>query len=237
MQQVPRYLLIGNGRLAFHFRHYFSLLNLNYQTWSRHESHEKLLSQLDFASHVLLLISDDAINDFYKKSLKNHNKIFVHFSGSLITDKIYGAHPLFSFTKNLCEFETYQSIPFIIDDDAPTIQEILPSLPNPHMRLPKSLKGKYHALCVLAGNFSCMLWKKLFYEFQNTFNFPPHLAHPYLKQIFLNIKNDPENCLTGPFLRRDITTIQNNIEALNNDIFQEIYTSFWNCYQKPEGLK
>jgi hypothetical protein len=64
MRQVPNYLLIGNGRVARHFQHYFSLLQLPYQTWHRHEPDTKLTQQLESATHVLLLISDRAIAAF-----------------------------------------------------------------------------------------------------------------------------------------------------------------------------
>ena len=35
MRQVPRYLIIGNGRMAQYICHYFSALNLSFHQWSR----------------------------------------------------------------------------------------------------------------------------------------------------------------------------------------------------------
>ncbi len=67
MRQVPRnvsYLLIGNGRVARHFQHYFSLLQLPFVTWQGSESPSLLREQIRHASHILLLISDDAIDSF-----------------------------------------------------------------------------------------------------------------------------------------------------------------------------
>ncbi|MCW5584207.1 MAG: DUF2520 domain-containing protein, partial [Gammaproteobacteria bacterium] len=153
MRQVPHYLIIGNGRAARHVQYYFSQLQLSYSSWSRYQPYAQLSCALDRATHVLLLISDNAIEHFIQEHLQNSQSIHIHFSGSLVTNNAYGAHPLMTFNESLYDLQHYQAIPFVLDHDAAPFEELLPGLPNQHVRLHKSLKPKYHALCVLSGNF------------------------------------------------------------------------------------
>lgn len=232
MRQVPRYLLIGSGRVACHIQHYFSLLQLSFTTWDRKESLIKLYERLTESSHVLLLISDEVIDEFIAQHIKNFSGLCIHFAGSLVSEHAHGAHPLTSFNTKLYDLEQYLAIPFIIDDDAPEFDRLLPGLPNQHARLHKSLKAKYHALSVMSGNFSCMLWQKFFSSLEQEFNLPSSIAHSYLRQITQNLLHDPVSALTGPLVRNDINTIEKNVVALNSDPFQNVYKSFVECYEK-----
>ena len=233
MRQVPAsYLVIGNGRLARHFRHYFSLLNIPTQSWHRGQSLAELQTQVAQASHILLLISDDALQGFINEHLQASKALIIHCSGSRVCEGAYGVHPLMTFGGQLYDLAAYQQIPLLIDHGAPELTELLPGLNNPHQRLHTSKKAQYHALCVLAGNFSCMLWQKLFSDFEQELNLPKELAHPYLKQQMQNLLMAPESALTGPVARQDHKTIAKNLEALTNDPFQEVYESFVRCYNK-----
>jgi predicted short-subunit dehydrogenase-like oxidoreductase (DUF2520 family) len=232
MRQVPRYLLIGNGRVARHFQHYFSLLGLSFTAWHRSQPDTALTQQLHDATHVLILISDQQIETFIEQRLNHNQAMLIHFSGSLISQTAYGAHPLMTFSQALYSLEHYQKIPFVIDHDAPAFDRLLPGLPNVHVRLEKSLKEKYHALCVLSGNFSCLLWQKLLVSFEEEFHFPREMAHLYLQQQTNNVISNPKTALTGPLVRNDVTTIQKNLAALKGDPFEKVYESFVACYQQ-----
>ena len=238
MRQVPHYLIIGNGRVAKHFKHYFSLLKIPFSSWNKAETTLDLKNKLSHASHALVLISDDAINSFIEKHFnENNNAIWIHFSGSLVSPIAIGAHPLMSFNSGFYILDHYKNIPFILDHDAPEFERILPGLPNPHAYLNKNLKAKYHALCVLSGNFSCLLWQKLFSDFKKEFHFPASIAHPYLLQQTQNLISDFNTALTGPLVRNDKHTIEKNLQALNGDFFQEIYKAFVDCYEKIQEEK
>lgn len=232
MRQVPRFLLIGNGRVARHFQHYFSLSQISFEIWERSHSLEQLTQLLEKTTHILLLISDGAIEDFIRSHLSTTTAIKLHFSGSLVSDQAYGAHPLMTFGAHLYTLEQYQQIPFILDHDCPEFKTILPGLSNQHMRLNKSLKAKYHALCVMSGNFSCLLWQKLLTSFEQEFGLSPEIAFPYLLQQTQNLLFDAKNALTGPLARGDMITIEKNLAALNTDHSQAIYQSFVTYYQK-----
>jgi predicted short-subunit dehydrogenase-like oxidoreductase (DUF2520 family) len=237
MRQVPHYLLIGNGRVARHFQQYFSLLQLPFQIWHRSESLTVLREHIQSSSHILLLISDRAIEEFAAQELQNTQAVLIHFSGALVSNHIIGAHPLCTFNENLYSLEQYQRISFIIDHDAPEFTSLFPALPNTHVRLHKSLKPKYHALCVLSGNFSCLLWQKFFNSLENEFNIPHTVALPYLQQLTQNLCEQPAGALTGPLARGDKGTIAENLTALHADPYQEIYKSFVACFEQIKNKK
>lgn len=231
MRQVPHYLIIGNGRVARHFQHYFSLLNIPFSFWHRGLPLTLLHEKLANCSPILVLINDDAIEQFIEENSKLTSATFIHFSGSLTSKHAYGAHPLMTFSHHFYTKEMYSTIYFIIDDDAPDFKKLMPGIPNPHARLSKKAKAKYHALCVLSGNFSCLLWHKLFYSFEHEIHLPLAAIHPYILQQTHNLIHHYQSALTGPLVRNDKKTIQKNLNALSDDAFQMIYQSFVSCYQ------
>ena len=236
MRQVPSYLLIGNGRVAKHFQAYFSQLSIHYDTWCRQQSEFLLQQALCEASHILLLIQDDAIAAFIKTHLKDYQGIVIHCSGSLVVEGAYGAHPLMTFSHELYARDVYESIPFIIDHNAPEFNLLLPQLPNQHQRLHHADKAKYHALCVMSGNFSCLLWQQFFEKIQTQFGWPMTLAYPYLRQQMQNLMAHPTKALTGPLVRRDHETMQRNIKALQGDPLQTLYLAFVDFYEATQKV-
>lgn len=232
MRQVPHYLLIGNGRVAHHFKYYFTNLSLSFTCWHRNESIDQLHDKISQATHILLLIKDEAIEPFIKEHLLTTKACLIHFSGSLVSKLAFGAHPLMSFNQTAYATHQYRTIPFIIDEDAPAFDQLLPDLPNPHVRLSKSLKPKYHAYCVMSGNFSTFLWQHFFSTLTEEFKLPASLAHGYLQQSTQNLLTNPKAALTGPLTRGDQKTIRANLAALADDPLRMIYQSFITCYAK-----
>jgi len=226
MRQVPRYLIIGNGRVARHFCHYLSLLNIRVSQWHRAEAPARLQALLPAATHILLLISDQAIEPFIAGHLQGTAAVKVHFSGALASKLAHGAHPLMTFNTGLYTLDKYRSIPFVTDTD----EVVLPGLPNRCVVLAPDLKARYHAMCVLGGNFSCLLWQKFFGTLVSEFNFPADIGHAYLRQQTENLLEDYSSAFTGPLARGDEATIQKNLAALEGDPFQRIYQSFVEIY-------
>lgn len=240
MRQVPflSYLIIGSGRMASHFAHYLSLLNLPYQTWSRRNGTTQSLDDaLKQASHVIVLIKDSAIADFiHDWQAIYSNKIWVHFSGQLTIPNVIGCHPLMTFTAQLYKLSTYQSIPFILSDTTEHFSDVLPHLPNSAYHIEPHLKTFYHALCVMSGNFTCLVWQKFFAECNQTLRIPSAIAIPYLKQIMLNIIDDPAGCLTGPLVRGDQPTLNAHQRALQEDAFLPIYQAVLQYFKQKETV-
>jgi len=229
LSQPPPIGIVGDGRLARHFQHYFRLLGLPDCQWCRRESTTDPPLALASCETVLLLIRDDAIVPFVEQWPDLKHKRLVHCSGGLVTPFAVCAHPLMAFGEQLYDLDTYASVVFAVDAGT-TLPELLPGVPNQFFTVSAADRPYYHALCVLAGNVSTMLWAKLFEELEQRFGASPESAYPFLKQITANLLNDPGRALTGPFSRRDGETIRKNLEALEQDPFRAVYAAVAGMY-------
>ena len=202
-----RYGIVGDGRVAKHITHYFDLIGLPHIDWSRrsaeNESPSVTLAQCDV---VLVLLSDTAIEEFITENDELREKTLIHFSGSLVTPLAKGMHPLTTFGANLYDRRTYESIPFVCEDGDPRFEDMFPTLANPRYTLAADLKPLYHGLAVMAGNFTMLLWNKLFQTFEEQLRLPPSVAVPYLRQVAANLENAPGTAPTGPITRGDADT-------------------------------
>jgi predicted short-subunit dehydrogenase-like oxidoreductase (DUF2520 family) len=232
---TPCYLIIGNGRMARHMACYLEYLGIPYHTFARKtQKFSELPALLAKTTHVLILIRDDAIEDFIREHLQDCPHILVHFSGCLSTTLAYGAHPLMSFGHTLHSEDIYRQMWFIVEDNNKTFAELLPNLPNSSKTIPSDAKGLYHSLCVLSSNFTCLLWQKMLNTLQNEWQIPSEAVYPILQQVMNNITHDHNTALTGPLLRNDEKTIHNNLQALADDPYQAVYQAFVLAYQQEK---
>ncbi len=222
-------LLIGSGRLFRHLEFYFQQKNISLMTWNRSQDLELLQKLVSEASHILLAISDFALEPFINQYLKSYSKKIVHFSGASNIPRAFSAHPLMSFGPELYELETYEKIHFVITAPAP-LAELIPGLKNNFTNISAENKALYHALCVLGGNFPILLWTKMSDGFKEL-GLPPEAAQIYLEKIVENFNRQGRSALTGPLVRKDLVTIQANLNALNDDPFQKVYSAFVEAYQ------
>jgi len=229
--KYPGYGIIGRGRVALHMARYLHLESRTVISWdrSRPRSPEKALESADI---ILLAISDDALETFLDEHPLFRQESTVHFSGSRHIEGITGLHPLMSFGPEAYDLETYRSIPFIGEKGGPGFEEIFPGLPNPFQQLEIRDKARYHALCVLAGNFSTMLWMKAFSDFEQHLKLPFSLLLPYLQRLTANIVSSPDNALTGALSRGDQETIRLDLEALRGDPWQDVFSSFVRLHEE-----
>ena len=238
MEQEPNLLLIGDGRLARHLTRYFDQLGLSHAAWSRRMHAEGRCPELKALVHcrtrALLAIRDGAIEPFISAHPELGSAVCVHFSGHLASPLAVGAHPLFSFAGTLYQRELYERIPFVIDQGSPPLCLLIPGLPNPSFFIEPERRSRYHALCVLAGNFTTLLWKKLFFELDREFGIAREHALPYLESVTRGLagKGPP---LSGPLSRGDHATLQRNLEALKDDPFEEVYQAFVSAYESREN--
>ncbi len=207
--------------------------------WHRDSHSQDDLLNLSKSSDIILFaISDSAIEEFVISNLNSfNNKVGIHFSGSLYLKnsnyandfKIYGAHPLMTFSHKLYDKANYKNIPFICDFEN-TVQNFFPLLENKEYYLSSDKKALYHGLCVSAGNFTQILWTVVQEEFRNKLNLPSEVLNPYKKQIFLNLLNEQTKVLTGPFVRNDHKTIGSNKNALKEIQLDNLYQDFFDLY-------
>jgi predicted short-subunit dehydrogenase-like oxidoreductase (DUF2520 family) len=221
------YTIIGSGRVARHFSHYLSLLDIPHFKWSRKSSSQKQLEEkVERSTHIVVLISDSAIEEFVRRNKLFSERVTVHFSGSLVTPFAHGAHPLMTFTEKLYPLERYLEMPFIIDEGRLRFHDLLPGLKNRHFRIQPELRPLYHALCVISGNFTTILWDRFFEGLERQLGLPAEAAFPYLDQIAENLKDRSLPALTGPLARKDLSTIRSNLRVLEGDPLQKVYHGF-----------
>ena len=230
MRQVPKIEnpigVVGDGRVARHVLEYFRLKQIPCKNWSRRNAAIDKVRVSDLLAEcktILILIKDSEIEPFILHEAWLKNRRLVHFSGDKVTDLAIGLHPLMTFGDNLYDLEVYQKIPFIGEKGSETFREIFPFLENPSFEISKNDKALYHAYCVMSGNFTIILWQKFFKELSKQFSLDSKVAIPYLQQTMNNLIRDPLETLTGPFARKDFSTISNNLEALQGDQFQDVY--------------
>lgn len=232
---MPHYALLGGGRLARHMHHYLSLLKLPVSGWARDRksalnSHaiddtgKRLRATIEPASHVLLLVSDAAIAEVVRRYPFLRAKTLVHSAGAASFPGIGGAHPLMTFSDSLYGLAQYQQLPFIVESGH-RFDELLPGLPNPHFEIAPEQKARYHALCVMAGNFTQILWQAVAARFDGM-GLPAVALEPYLRQVAENFVAARESALTGPLSRGDDLTIKRNLDALSGDGLQPLYRAF-----------
>lgn len=236
MGQVPTYTILGDGRVARHISHYFDLLKIPHKTWARKTHTESELKTLAASSDVLLLLlKDSAIESFVEARPYLKEKKLVHFSGSLVVEAVQGMHPLMSFAEDQYLLEEYQKIPFVVEKGGHTFAELFPHLKNKSVEIDKEKKALYHAYCVMAGNFSSLLWKMMFEGFENKLGLPRELAFPYLEQITKNLQLDSSKALTGPLMRKEHEVVQRHLELLKGSSEGEIYQAFVKAYFPEYG--
>jgi 2-dehydropantoate 2-reductase len=230
------YLIIGAGRVSRHFQFYLESLSIPFLCWNRREDPEHLKTLLSNVSHVLLLISDSEIENFYSRHPELHDKICVHFSGALVSKAIFGAHPLMTFSDHLYDLEVYQQLPFVIEKGRASMADILPGFPNPSVAIEPQLKDLYHALCSMGGNFTVLLWEKIFNDFEKKLDLPKQILLPYLLQTTENLALSPmgKSVLTGPLVRGDRATVDRHLQALSSDSFEKVYRAFVAAYNETK---
>jgi len=237
MGQVPTnfdkkpILIVGNGRVARHFFYYLQNSSIPVIQWSR-SSTESLSERLEKSAPdtLLILIQDSAIAPWIDSHPEVQSKTLIHFSGCLSIPQTIGMHPLMTFGPSLYDLPFYEKIPFVCESGKLKFSDIFPTLNNPSHSINPDEKPFYHALCVLSGNFSTILWQKLFREFESRLKIPSSIAQPYLEQMTRNLLAQPNLALTGPLQRRDQVTIEKNLSALEGDAFQDIYQAFREIY-------
>lgn len=236
MHMAEPWLIIGGGRLATHLRHYCELLGIPTQQWRRSEhSHSQLLDWAARSDRILLAVADGALAALAGELALASRARILHFSGATHIDNTACAHPLMTFGATPYTLEQYQALHFCVTGAA-SLTELLPGFPNSFSVIAPEQKARYHAACVLGGNFTTLLTAKMLALFDEL-GVPVTAAAPYMQQILANVLAAPESALTGPIARRDTQTVARNLAALAGDDYQAIYRAFltahWPDYIDP----
>lgn len=222
-RQVPHnYLIVGRGRFARHLAHYFKLEKINFRQWHRDMDIELLLLWSLECNRILLAITDREIEAFIIRNSIPQSKA-LHFSGALNTTYADKLHPLMTFSDTLYTRDDYRQIPFVGPKGKATLAQLIPELKNPFYQILPEQFALYHALCVVSGNGTVVLWQNVMAAFENTLGLPKEVLQPYIERIFLNILENPNQALTGPWVRNDVSTIEKNKNALDKSTLLNVY--------------
>ncbi|MFP5520051.1 MAG: DUF2520 domain-containing protein [Bdellovibrionia bacterium] len=225
-------LLIGSGRLFQHLTRYFSLLHISFDSWDRQQDPQALKTKIQKATHVLLAISDKAIDGFYNLHLAGHDKVCIHFSGAHHHPEIIGAHPLMTFGESLYEQSFYEKIHFTLDQDVP-LAKAIPGLKNSFSTISAENKALYHALCVVGGNFTFALHLESLLRLKDL-KIPHQAIQLYFQKNLENAMLGSWSEWTGPISRNDEVTVQKNIQSLEGTPLAPIYKEFSKQYLQVE---
>ena len=230
----PIHGLVGRGRVASHLARYLELENIPFASWHRGsgESPEEALGRCPV---LLLAVSDDALEPFLAAHPSLAGPRVIHFSGSRTVPGAWGFHPLYTFGPRLYGLDEYRSIPFVTEAGGPALRDVFPGLANPSVALDPAKKGLYHALCVMAGNFTTLLWSKLLDDFPARLGLSRDIAVPYLERTARNALEQGSAALTGPLARRDAGTVEVNLAALDGDPYAAVYRAFAGMFGLAPG--
>jgi len=233
----PQYCLFGNGRVARHFSHYFTQLGLPFWHWKEpRRLDSEFFRRLPEATHLLLLVSDSAIERILGDLPSVDGQTRVHFSGATRVNGAHSAHPLQTFGSELYSLDEYRKIHFVLTrgENPVPFADLLPGLPNPNSSILESDQALYHALCVMAGNFPMILWAEVLARFE-ALGLTRDAAAPYLERVLQNsLSAQGQENLTGPIVRGDWATIDRHLATLENDRLRALYLAFVHFFSKEE---
>jgi hypothetical protein len=242
MGQVPQsteksILIIGNGKTAKHLSFYFKNLNFKINQWHYKNDQSDDLEALFQKSHYsFLLIKDDVLIAFvYKYPFLQSKKSF-HCSGSQIVPGLRCLHPLMSFSTDLYEKDFYKKIHWAVFEPQLQLTDCISELKNPWFYVPESQKALYHTMCVMSGNFTQILLTQVISQWNNTLQLKSDSLKIYMQKTLENFWNIGHQALTGPLVRKDLSTIQKHLQALDHHPQLDLYLAFLKLSLNDEEL-
>jgi len=228
-------VILGSGNVGSHLIKAFvsasniELLQVYNRNLSKIESLQNKflitnnLEEIVDADVYIIAISDDAINEF-SKSLNQTNKLIVHTSGSVSIDAIENKrsgvfYPLQSFSTN--KEVDFKNIPICIetkrDNDLVLLENLATSISDQVYIIDSNQRKKMHLAAVFVNNFVNHLYE-IGHQICDDNQIPFEILLPLIKETSEKIiKHNPKDVQTGPAVRNDQITIQNQMDQLNPD--------------------
>lgn len=197
-----------------------------------------IISELPSADITFITTPDDLISITCEELSKNHfikkGSLILHCSGSITSDAlisvkergcyIASVHPMRSFAKPELSIEQYNGTYCAIEGDIealPGIYSLFNSIGSITYEIDKIRKSSYHAAGVFASNYLVTLAQQALSCMQEA-----GVENKMAMQVITNIMSgtvsnlektlSPEQSLTGPIKRGDISTIIKHVESLPN---------------------
>ena len=194
------------------------------------------LAQAHSAQIILLAVPDEAIAAT-SKALQNVRELspsqtLIHFSGLLparilqhtetTRSGILALHPLLPFADRKQASEHLVGCPCAVEGNPAGLQTseiLLKSIPARGFRLDEKAKATYHSAASVASNYLITLMeaaRQLMDSCEILGYEPLDLLEPLVRATVDNLfSSTPEQALTGPIVRGDISTVAGHIQAIN----------------------
>ena len=205
------------------------------------------IGELQPADITFITTPDDQISitceEFSKNPFIKRGSVVLHCSGSLTSDALISAkekscfvasiHPMRSFAKPELSIEQYSGTYCAIEGDKeviPNVRSLFNSIGSITYEIDKRKKSLYHAAGVFASNYlvtlaqqalSCMREAGVENEMAM------HVITNIMRGTVSNLEKtlSPEQSLTGPIQRGDISTIMKHIESLTDMEQKHLYSA------------
>ncbi|MFA5959453.1 MAG: DUF2520 domain-containing protein [Tatlockia sp.] len=205
------------------------------------------ISELPPAQLTFITTPDDYIEASANLLSNNasilEGSLIVHCGGSLTSDVLLAMkqrgcyvasiHPMKSFANPSVSVETYAGTYCAMEGDEEALRIIGPlfdAIGSITYKVNKAKKGVYHAAGVFASNYLVTLAEQARICLMEA-GVQDDLAMPLITQIMqgtvANLKHSlsPQQSLTGPLQRGDITTIKHHLQAFNDPDQKALYAS------------
>jgi predicted short-subunit dehydrogenase-like oxidoreductase (DUF2520 family) len=206
-----------------------------------------LISDLPSADITFITVPDDLIlatcDALSKNQFLKTGSIIVHCSGSLSSDALLSVknkgcyiasiHPMRSFAKPELSIEQYVGTYCAIEGDQEAklvISTLFNSIGSITYEINKEKKSLYHAAGVMASNYLVTLSKQALLCMEDA-GVENEMAMRVITNIMrgtvsnLEKTQSPEQSLTGPIQRSDITTITKHMESFDCEERKNIYAT------------
>ena len=232
---MKKIILIGAGNVAHHLG--LSLFGAGHQIIqvisktqnSAKRLAEKLNAELETditkirkADFVIIAVNDDTVAAVASQI---KNMPFAHTSGSVCLKNGGVFYPLQTFSKSVSV--EMKKVPFCISADDKgfenTLLEVAKSISNFVYIINEKQRKTFHLAAVFACNFSNQMYavaEDLLKESDLDFEMLKPLIVETANKI---IKNSPSSAQTGPAQRKDLKTIENQIDLLEDADLKSIY--------------
>ena len=238
---MANYVIFGAGRVGGNMAHYLEALGHDVSLIS----HAMAKSDGDVCRRAIAAadIVGAAVPDDHIANWRDEwadaigNKTAIHFSGAARIAGMYAFHPLYSFPPGRVSPDVMKTIAFACPSDGADFKDVFANAPNPHFKIADEDRARYHALAVLSGNFAAYLWNETAKELAQFSGLAPEtIMGGYLSSVVDRFLESPTDSLTGPVARRDMKTVEANMEALAaSPKLQQLYRAFidaaWPDYQ------
>ena len=178
---------------------------------------------------VVLSVPDDAIAS---TALKFPHRC-IHLSGSLHLPDVPSLHPLTSLTGEVTD---WKGVPLAVTGRVPVfIIEAFEACGFVPFVLPPEKKALYHAVAVLTSGHAATLWlgaQKLLEEAQ--LHLPGDGLMPLARSTIENIAQMGASGRTGPFVRRDLSTIKRDAAALP-PVWRKLFLDLGDILEHPNS--